>query len=137
MTKARFVRSVSLQRGLLAGVIAFAPMGTAAAWQAAMQSATRPPASSASFQQDTQQQKVRDDLHKSQLEQQLHQSVSDNAKRPSANDPRSRAQLDSAEQAQHDRDRAAMQALVNRERDTPASPSVTAPSPAVVKKHGH
>ncbi|MEO8777240.1 MAG: hypothetical protein ABI389_01055 [Rhodanobacter sp.] len=81
-----------------------------------------PPA--AQFQQVVQQQQVRDQLQKSQLEQQLHQSVADNAKRPSANDPTMQRQLDQADQAQRDRERAAQQDTVDRYRDQSALPRV-------------
>jgi hypothetical protein len=43
--------------------------------------------------------------------------VQETAKRPSANDPRALEQLDKAQQAQRDRDRAAQQDLLDRQRD--------------------
>jgi hypothetical protein len=124
MTKTRIVRQSSLKRLLLTGAIALVPFGAASAWQSTTQSANRPASPSDRYQQNAQQQKLRDDLQKSQLQQQLHQSVSDTAKRPSANDARARAQLDSAEQAQRERDHAALQDLLNRERDTQPLPRV-------------
>jgi hypothetical protein len=76
------------------------------------------------FQQTAQQQQTRDQLQKSQLEQQLHQGVADNAKRPTASDPRSQQQLNDADRVQRDRDRANQQDLLDRERDAPALPRV-------------
>lgn len=106
---------------LLAGVLALAPPA-ARAWQ--QQPAIQPVSPSVRFQQQAQQQQVRDDLQKSQLQQQLQQSVSDNAKRPMAKDARAQRQLDQAEQARRDRERARQQDLLDRQRDTPELPRV-------------
>ncbi|MEO6926380.1 MAG: hypothetical protein ABI129_06885, partial [Rhodanobacter sp.] len=73
------------------------------------------------FQQAARQQQVIDQLQKSQLQQQLHQSVADNAKRPNADNPQMLRQLDHADRAQRDRDRAAQQDVVDRYRDRAAS----------------
>ena len=128
-------------QSLLIGVLAFAPIGFAGAWQSTAQPATRPqviaPPPDTQFQQVVQQQQVRDQLQKSQLEQQLHQSVSDNAKAPSANDPLMLRQLDKADQAQRDRDRAAQQDAVNRYRDQSTLPRVVPqPAPASSRSGG-
>ena len=110
---------------LLICALALAPVGVARAWQTVAQPAPRPLVSAsppdAQFQQAAQQQQVRDQLQKSQLEQQLRQSVSDNAKRPNANNPQVLRQQDQADQAQRDRDRATQQDVVDRYRDRAAS----------------
>lgn len=104
--------------------LALAPVGVACAWQSGTQPVIRPVSPSVQFQQAAQQQKAQADLQQSQLQQQLHQSVSDTAKRPSATDPRTIDQLDKAQQAQRERDRAAQQDLLNRERDASSLPRV-------------
>ena len=122
-----------LLRTLLAGVLTLAPLGAACAWQ---QSGTQPVSSSVRFQQDAQQQQVRDELQKSQLQQQLRQSVSDNAKRPVANDARAREQLDQADQAQRDRDRARQQDLIDREHAAADLPRVVPQALPAPKQNG-
>lgn len=112
-------------RTLLIGALALAPFGAACAWQSATQPASRAAQSSSlQFQQSAQQQQTRDQLQKSQLEQQLHQGVADNARRPTASDPRSQQQLDDADRAQRERERANQQDLLDRERDTSTLPRV-------------
>jgi len=112
-----------LLRTLLAGVLALAPLGAACAWQQpGTQPVIRPVPPSVRFQQEAQQQQVRDELQKRQLQQQLRQSVSDNAKLPA--DARARRQLDQADQAQRERDRARQQDLLDRERDASNLPRV-------------
>ena len=118
MTITRVVLHHPMLRTLLTGALALAPLGAACAWQSATQS------SGLQFQQAAQQQQTRDQLQKSQLEQQLHQGVADNAKRPTASDPRSQQQLDAADRARQARDRASQQDLLDRERDAPALPRV-------------
>jgi ABC-type transporter MlaC component len=120
MTNTRVVSHSFEIRALLIGVLALAPLATACAWQSTQsaQSAAQ------QFQQTAQQQQVSDQLQKSQLEQQLHQSVSDNAKRPTAGSPRTQQQLDAADRAQRERDRASQQDLLNRERDAAKLPRV-------------
>lgn len=114
-----------LLRTLLAGVLALAPLGAACAWQqAGAQPVIRPVPPGVRFQQDAQQQQTRDDLQKSQLQQRLQQSVSDNAKRPMAKDARALRQLDQADQSQRDRDRARQQDLLDRERAAADLPRV-------------
>lgn len=117
MAKARFGSTVSLKRRLLAGVVAFVPVAAMASWQTPMQPANRHATPSMRFRQDARQQKTRDDLQKSQLEQQLHKSVSDTARRATTEDPLVRARRDQAAQAQRARDRAALQGRVEQERD--------------------
>ncbi len=125
MTITRIVMHYPMMRTLLTGALALAPLGVVCAWQSGTQPAIKPvQSSSLQFQQNAQQQQTRDQLQKSQLEQQLHQGVADNAKRPTASDPRSQQQLNDADRAQRDRDRANQQDLLDRERDTPALPRV-------------
>ncbi len=71
-----------------------------------------PPPPAVQFQQTAQQQQLRDRLQKDQLRQQLQQSVSDNAKRPLPADSPNRQQLDQADAARRDRNRAAQQDLL-------------------------
>lgn len=126
-----------LLRTLLAGVLALAPLGAACAWQqSGTQPVIRPVPPSVRFQQDAQQQHVRDELQKSQLQQQLRQSVSDNAKRPAAKDARALRQLDQADQAQRDRDRARQQDLLDRERDAADLPRVVPQALPAPKQSG-
>ncbi|HXS04919.1 MAG TPA: hypothetical protein VN731_10610 [Rhodanobacter sp.] len=123
---ARIVLFHRTLRSLLIGAVVLAPVGFAGAWQSTAQPPVRspvvlPPPSDAQFQQAARQQQVSDQLQKSQLEQQLHQAVADQAKRPGAKDPVLQRQLDQADQAQHERDRAAQQDLVERYRNQAAA----------------
>jgi DNA gyrase/topoisomerase IV subunit B len=131
MTITRDVQHYPVMRKLLlCTAIVSIPFGSACAWQSGTTPSQRPttvviaPPPSVQYQQTVQQQQTRDQLQKSQLEQQLHQGVSDNAKRPSANDPRSQQQLDQADQAQQDRDRASQQALLERQQHATELPRV-------------
>jgi hypothetical protein len=112
MTTSSFIGSVCRGRHpglrwLLGGVLVLAPLGVARAWQMTA------PAASVQFRQTVSQQQVRDQLQKSQLEQQLRQSVADTAKRPHADDPRLLQQLEQADRAQRDRERARQQGLID------------------------
>jgi len=123
---ARIVLFHRTLRSLLVGAVVLAPVGFASAWQSTAQPAARapvvlPPPSDAQFQQAARQQQVSDQLQKSQLEQQLHQSVADQARRPGAKDPALQRQLNQADQAQRDRDRAAQQDRVERYRNQAAA----------------
>jgi hypothetical protein len=90
------------------------------------------------YEQTARQQAVRDQLQKSQLERQLHQSVSDNARRPGASHANLQRQQDMADQAQRDRDRAAEQDQVGRYRDQAALPRVIPPPwPVSARSSGH
>lgn len=104
-------------------LLAAAPLGVACAGQPAPQRVHVPPPS-VQFQQTVQQQHVRDQLQKSQLQQQLHQSVADNAKRPGTKDAQLQRQLDLADQARRDRDRAALKDLLDRQQAQAALPRV-------------
>jgi hypothetical protein len=124
MTKTRTVLPAPRNRVLWLLVLALVPLGAACAWQA------QP---GQQYQQMAQQQQTRDQLQKSQVEQQLHQSVTDNARRPNASNPRTQQQQDAAERAQHERDRANQQDLLDRERDSTTLPRVVPkdlPAPA-------
>ena len=118
-------RIVLLHRTLLIAALVWAPVGLACAWQSDARPVARPqvvaPPPNTQFQQAARQQQVIDQLQKSQLQQQLQQSVSDNAKRPNADNPQMLRQLDHADQAQRDRDRAEQQDVVDRYRDRAAS----------------
>lgn len=73
-----------------------------------------PPPPAVQFQQAAQQQQFRDQLQKSQLQLQLQQSVSDTAKRSLPPGAPTRQQMDQADAAQQNRQRAAQQDLLNR-----------------------
>lgn len=122
---ARIVLLHRTLRTLLIAALAGASVGVACAWQSDAPRVARPqvvaPPPNTQFQQAARQQQVIDQLQKSQLQQQLHQSVADNAKRPNADNPQMLRQLDHADHAQRDRDRAAQQDVVDRYRDRAAS----------------
>ena len=108
---------------MLGGAIMLASSGSALAWQTKPQLVVPPP-SNTQFQQTVQQQQVRDQLQNSQLQQQLHQSVSDMAKRPASSDTNLQKQLRQADQAQAQRDRAAQQDQVDRYQSQATLPRV-------------
>lgn len=89
------------------------------------------------FQQAVQQQKVRDQVQQSQLEQQLRQGVSSNASRPTVGDLKVQQQLQQAQQAQLNSDQARQQSLIDQYRQTPILPRVVpkAMPPAEAKDH--
>ncbi len=137
MTITRPASHFPLLRTLLAGALALVPLGAACAWQqSGTQPVIRPVPPSVRFQQDAQQQQVRDELQKSQLQQQLRQGVSDNAKRPTAKDARAQRQLDQADEAQRDRERARQQDLLDRERDAANLPRVVPQAPPASGRSG-
>ncbi len=107
---------------LLIVAINLLPAGAVHAWQSPAPLLPPPPplvfvpAPDAQFQQVVRLQQTTDQLQKSQLEQQLHQAVADQARLPSANNPALQQQLSNADQAQRNRDRAARQDLIDRYR---------------------
>ena len=125
MTITRVVQHFSGSQTLwMSGVLALPPLGAACAVQPAQ-------ANSAQYQQTVQQQQTRDQLQKSQQQQQLHQDVSDNAKRPLTDNPQAQQQIEQADRAQQDRDRAAQRALLDRQQDAAGLPRVVPqPQPA-------
>lgn len=139
-----FLAEHPLSRALLIGLLALAPIGLACAWQATTPPANAPappavivlPSPSVQFQQTVQQQQVRDQLQKSQLEQQLHQDVSDNAKRPHAGDPQLQQQLDQANRARQDRERAHQQDVLDRYQNAPLPRVVPTARPAPARSSG-
>lgn len=72
-----------------------------------------PPPPDVRFRQAVQQQQARDRLQQSELEQQLHQGVSNTATRPVSTDPKAQQQ-----------DQARQQRLLNAYRQTPVLPRV-------------
>jgi hypothetical protein len=82
------------------------------------------------FQQTAQQQQLRDQLQKSQLQLLLQRSVSDTAKRSLPLAAPTRQQMDQADAAHQDRQRAAQQDLLNRLLHTDISPPVWQLEPA-------
>jgi hypothetical protein len=132
MTITRKLLPAPLKRTLWVAALMLAPLGVTCAWQATptYRAATSP---SLQYQQSAQQQQTRDQLQKSQLQQQLHRGVTDNARRPNANDARTQQQQDAAERAQRARDYANQQDLLDRERDASKLPRVVPkdlPSPS-------
>ncbi|WP_426699904.1 hypothetical protein ACPPVV_10850 [Rhodanobacter sp. Col0626] len=136
MTITRTVRHFPLKYALLFGALVLALPGIAGAWQSTRQPVIRPVPSNVAnlrFQQVQQQQHTIDQLQKSQLQQQLRQSVSDNARRPTTSNVLSQQQLDEADRARSDRERARQQDLLDRERDNATLPRVVPkalPAPA-------
>jgi hypothetical protein len=128
MTMARPVFFHRRFQPLLIAALVLAPTGFAGAWQS-LASPPPPrlvvpivvPPPDLQFRQAVQQQQVTDQLQKSQLQQQLHQSVSDQAKQPGVKDASLQQQLKQADRARRDRDRAAQQDIVDRNRDRAAS----------------
>ena len=82
------------------------------------------------FQQTAQQQHIRDRMQKSQLQQQLQQSVSDNAKRPLPADSPTRTQLEQADSARQNRNHAVQQDLLDRYQRANPPPPVPHVQPA-------
>lgn len=128
-------------RRLLFGMIGCVPAAIAVA-QAAPPPRPAPvvivaPPPAQQFQQTVQQQQLRDQLQQRQLEQQLHQDVSDTSKRPLAGHPRTLRQLDQADRAQQERERASQQDLLDRYRNAASLPRVVpTPLPAPARSGG-
>lgn len=131
MTKSRIARHHRTIGRVLPGLLALVFAGSAGAWQTTPSPPIKPvqpiviqPSADLRFQQVVQQQKVRDQLQQSQVEQQLHRDVANNARRPTATDPKLQQQQDQAAQAQLERDRARQQDLLDHYRQTPVLPRV-------------
>jgi hypothetical protein len=133
MTVSSTMRHLRKPMARTVGALLLALPVAAVAWQSATPPVRQaappvwiitPPPAAVQFQQSAQQQQLRDQLQKSQLQSSLHQAVSEQARRPATEDARTRAQRDQAEQAQRDRDRAAQQDLLDRGilRATPPPP---------------
>ena len=83
------------------------------------------------------QQQLRDQVRQSELQQQLQQNVSDNAKRPGAKNKLLQRQLEQADQARHERDRAALRDLLDRQQAHSVLPRVIPPdAPAPARSGG-
>lgn len=128
-----------LRQRLLAGLLACAPVASAFAGQPPTPPAPpvvlAVPPGGAAFQQTVQQQQLRDQLQQSQLQQQLHQDVSTIGKRPFGGHPQTLQQIDQANRAQQQRDRASQQNLLDSYRDAATLPQgipllLRAPAPA-------
>jgi len=120
MTITCVIKHFPVTHTLLIGTLALLPLGAACADQSTQ-------AQAAQFQQTVQQQQTRDQLQKSQQQQQLHQNVSDNAKLPLAGNPQAQQQIEQADRAQQDRDRATQQDLLNRQQNAADLPRVVPP----------
>jgi hypothetical protein len=121
-------RSQFLLARLLALAVAMAPIGIAlGAPQTKPAPPARPvqrtvivqPSANARFQQTVQQQQVRDQLQKAQVEQQNRQVVSDNSRRPHDNNPPLQQQIDQSSAAQQRIEQARQQDMINRYQATP------------------
>ena len=122
MTITRVIKHFPMTHALQAGVLALVPLGAVCAAQSTQ-------AQAAQFQQTVQQQQTRDQLQKSQQQQQLHQNVSDKAKLPLANNAPAQQQIEQADRAQQDRDRATQQDLLNRQQNAADLPRVVPQAP--------
>lgn len=89
--------------------------------------APTPPRPNLQFQQAVQQQQLRSQLQKSQLQGQLQQSVSDVAKTPYSPTSSMYRQIDQADRARQDGDRARQQNLVDRYWGVPVPPPRVVP----------
>lgn len=77
------------------------------------------PSSNARFQQTVQQQQARDSLQKAQVEAQNRQGVSNMSQRPHANNAQMQNQINQADAAQQNIERARQQDIINRYQATP------------------
>jgi hypothetical protein len=82
------------------------------------------------------QQQLRDQVRQSELQQQLQQNVSDNAKRPGAKNKLLQRQLEQADQARHERDRAALRDLLDRQQAHSVLPRVIPPDAPAPSRSG-
>ena len=111
-----------IRPSFVAGLIVLAAMaGTAQASPqvAPPRAVVLPPSSNARFQQTVQQQQVRDNLQKAQVEAQNRQAVSDNSRRPHASNPQMQDQIDRADAAQQNIERLRQQNMINQYQATP------------------
>ncbi|CAM5227392.1 hypothetical protein [Rhodanobacter lindaniclasticus] len=100
---------------------------------------TQAPKQNDAFRHAVRQQQLRDQIRQRELQQQLHQGVSDNAKRPGAKNELLQRQLDQADQAQRQRDRAALQDLFDQQQAHSVLPRVIPPpvyAPAPARSGG-
>jgi flagellar biosynthesis GTPase FlhF len=138
MTITRLDRCNRRIRLLVFGMLAMPALGAVCSAQS--RPATNRPAPvvirsvpSARFQQSAQQQHVRDQWQKSQQQEKLRQSVSDNAKRPSQDNTQAQQQIEQADRARQDRAHAAQQDMIDRQRNNNELPRVVPrshPAPA-------
>lgn len=140
------IATSNILRRLIVCSLALSLPGIAVAWQQAQPvKPARPTASAATtnnvrqqaaqYQQSVRQQQVRDQLQKTQAEQQLHQNAASAVRRPDATPSTPSTQFDQAEQARRDLYRARQQDLVDKYQDAVAPPPVrgrtrTQPAPA-------
>lgn len=94
------------------------------------------PSPSESFRHSVRQQQLRDQVQKREVQQQLHQRVADNARLPGARDAQLQQQLDLADQARRDRDRAALQDLLDRQQGQPLPRVIPQDAPASPRSGG-
>lgn len=90
--------------------------------------APTPPQPNLQFQQTVQQQQLRSELQKSQLQGQLQQNVSDVAKTPYSPTSSMYRQIDQADRARQDGDRARQRNLVDRYWGVPVPPPRVVPA---------
>ncbi|MBB6244234.1 hypothetical protein [Rhodanobacter sp. MP1X3] len=77
------------------------------------------PSANAQFQQAMRQAQLRGQLQQAQVEQQNHQAVRDNSRRPYDNNSQMQQQMDQADAAQQRTDRARQQSIIDRYNTTP------------------
>lgn len=116
---------------LRSAVLVLALPAAAGAWQAQPPRPAAPPPvivvqppANARFQQVVREHEVRDQLQKSQLEEQLRQNQTDATRRPYAANPIHATRLDQADQAQRELYRARQQDLLDRYQNAVAPPVV-------------
>jgi hypothetical protein len=128
MTNLRIVRHYRTTGRLLTGLLALGFASSACAWQSTPPPPIKPakpvvisPRPDLRFQQVVQQQKARDQQQQSQLEQQLHNDVANNSRRPTATDAQVKQQRD---QTTLERDQVQQQDLMNQYRQMQPLPRV-------------
>lgn len=77
------------------------------------------PSANVPFQQTMRQAQLRGQLQQAQVEQQNHQAVRDNSRRPYDNNSQMQQQMDQADAAQQRTDRARQQSIIDRYTTTP------------------
>ncbi|MGN6657004.1 MAG: hypothetical protein ACTHJ9_16920 [Rhodanobacter sp.] len=113
-----------LARSAMLLTLGFSGAAGAAQVTPAIPGPTYAPVPGDAFRHAVRQQQLRDQVRQSELQQQLQQNVSDNAKRPGAKNELLQRQLELADQARRERDRAALMDLLDRQRAQGALPRV-------------
>jgi len=94
------------------------------------------PVPSDAFRHAVRQQQLLDQVRQSELQQQLRQNVADNAKRPGAKNELLQRQLELADEARRERDRAALRDLIDRQQAQSVLPRVIPPDAPAPSRSG-